>query len=53
MTLVISSTCSPSEVRELASGLDESPHHVIVVDAPFSGGAMTTAAQTAGRSIVK
>lgn len=38
MTLVISSTCSPSEVRELASGLDESPHHVIVVDAPVSGG---------------
>jgi 2-hydroxy-3-oxopropionate reductase len=38
-TLVVSSTCSPQEVRDLARELDAAGHPVTVVDAPVSGGA--------------
>lgn len=38
-TLVVSSTCSPQEVRDLASDLDRDGVPIAVVDAPVSGGA--------------
>lgn len=38
-TLVVSSTCSPQEVRELDAELAAAGHPVQVVDAPVSGGA--------------
>lgn len=38
-TLVVSSTCSPQEVRDLAAELSEAQQPVTVVDAPVSGGA--------------
>jgi 2-hydroxy-3-oxopropionate reductase len=39
VTLVVSSTCSPQEVRDLADSLAGAVPHVGVVDAPVSGGA--------------
>lgn len=38
-TLVVSSTCSPQEVRDLQTDLTAGGHPVTVVDAPVSGGA--------------
>ncbi|MDO4783856.1 MAG: NAD(P)-dependent oxidoreductase [Propionibacteriaceae bacterium] len=38
-TLVVSSTCSPHEVRELQAGLEAAEIPIRVVDAPVSGGA--------------
>lgn len=38
-TLVVSSTCSPQEVRDLQADLTAAGHPVTVVDAPVSGGA--------------
>jgi 2-hydroxy-3-oxopropionate reductase len=39
VTLVVSSTCSPQDVRDLAETVSAVVPHVAVVDAPVSGGA--------------
>lgn len=38
LMIVVCSTSSPTEVRQLARELDEGPHDVVLLDAPVSGG---------------